>query len=116
MVIGIPDDGEWHAVASIVAAPAGTYLVNAKGRLVSAQNVDDFSATECRIIVAGATEPIDHFRMGSEDTNDEARHPFAFTGVSTLASTETIELQCLADEGADGIGIEWGKVTALKTS
>jgi hypothetical protein len=114
--IGIPDDADWHAVASIVAAPAGTYLVNAKGRLDSAQNVDDFSATECRIIVAGATEPIDHFRMGSVDTNDEPLHPFAFTGIATLASAGTIELQCLADEGADGIGIRFGKLTALKTS
>ncbi len=99
-----------------MAAPAGTYLVNAKGRLDSDQNVDSFSATECRIIVAGATEPIDYFRMGSVDANDVPLHPFAFTGIATLASAGTIELQCLADEGADGIGIRFGTITALKTS
>ena len=111
--IGIPDDAAWHTIASIVAAPPGKYLLTAKGRLDSAQNVDDFSAVECRIVV-GAGPVIDHFRMGSEDTNDEARHPFALTGIVTTASNFNIELQCFADEGADGIGIQWGKITALK--
>lgn len=107
---GLADDGTFHEFAS-VGVSAGTYLVSAKGIIKSEGNVDDFSATECRI-QNGATM-VDSVRYGSVTIDDNPSTTFALTGVAVV-SGGTIALACAADEGADGVGLSHGRIAALR--
>ena len=106
---GVPDDGANHTFASL-APGDGTYFIVAKGVLTSAGNVDDFSAVGCELRVDGAV--LDEFRFGSTVTDNVTQIPFALT--TGAASTSSITLECYADSGADGIGVEGVRLVALK--
>lgn len=108
---GIADDGNFHEFASVNVS-AGTYLVSAKGIIKSEGNVDDFSATECRI-QNGATM-IDSVRYGSVTIDDNPATTFGLTGVAVVSSGGTLALACAADEGADGVGLSHGRIAAIK--
>jgi hypothetical protein len=107
--LGIPDDGDNHTVASL-APGSGTYFVIATGTLTSSRNVDDFSAVGCELRVGASL--IDEFRFGSAATNTMPSIPFALTAAAPVSSG--FSLQCYADEGADGIGVEHVKLIGLK--
>jgi hypothetical protein len=107
--VGIPDDGANHTVASLTPG-AGTYFVVAKGTLTSALNVDDFSSVGCELRLDGTL--IDEFRFGSTVTETVTEIPFALTAAAPITSGFTLE--CYADEGADGIGLEHVKLIGLK--
>lgn len=106
---GIPDDGDNHVVASLSPGD-GTYFVVAKATLTSSLNVDDFSAVGCELRVDGTV--LDQFRFGSSMTNTVNELPVALT--TGGASSDSITLECYADEGADGIGLEDIRLVALK--
>ncbi|HET7831203.1 MAG TPA: hypothetical protein VFL03_16735 [Candidatus Limnocylindrales bacterium] len=106
---GLPDDGDNHVVASLSPGD-GTYFIVAKATLTSSLNVDDFSAVGCELRVDGVV--LDQFRFGSTMTNTVTELPFALT--TGGASTDAITLECYADEGADGIGLEDVRLVALK--
>lgn len=107
---GIPDDGAFHVMAS-VNVPAGNYVVNAKGMITSTGNVDDFSATECQV-QSGAVV-YDSMRWGSVPIDDNPRTTFALAGLGH-SDGGTIALACAADEGADGVGLEYGRLVVMK--
>lgn len=109
--VGIPDDGDFHVMAS-VGVQAGNYFVTAKGQITSQGNVDDFSATECRI-QSGAVV-YDSMRWGSVTIDDNPSTTLALAGLG--ASGATIELACAADEGADGVGLRYGRLVVVKVS
>ena len=106
---GIPDDGGNHSVASL-APGSGTYFVIAKGVLTSSLNVDDFSAVGCELRVDGSLR--DEFRFGSTVTNTVTEMPFALT--VAIPVTSGFALECYADDGADGIGVENVMLIGLK--
>lgn len=99
--MGIADDGANHEVAGL-APGGGTYLLIAKGTLTSTLNVDDFSAVGCELRVDGAL--VDEFRFGSTVTQTVTEIPFALTAGAPV--TTGFKLECYADDGADGIGVE----------
>jgi hypothetical protein len=107
--VGIPDDGDNHVVASL-SPGVGTYFIVAKATLTSSLNVDDFSAVGCELRVDGTV--LDEFRFGSSTTNTINELPFALTTGGT--SSDSITLECYADEGADGMGLEDIRLVALK--
>ena len=107
--VGIPDDGANHVVASLSPGD-GTYFVVAKATLTSSLNVDDFSAVGCELRLDGTV--LDQFRFGSTMTNTVTELPFALT--TGGASSDSITLECYADEGADGMGLEDIRLVALK--
>lgn len=106
---GIADDGANHVVGSL-APGDGTYFVVAKGVLSSAGNVDDFSAVGCELRVDGTV--LDAFRFGSVITDNVTAIPFALT--TGAQSSDSITLECYADEGADGVGVKDVRLVALK--
>jgi hypothetical protein len=108
--VGIPDDGAFHVFAS-VNVPAGNYFVTAKGRIISAGNVDDFSATECRI--QSGSIVYDSMRWGSVPIDDNPSTTLALAGLGA-SSGGTIQLACAADSGADGVGLANGRLVVLK--
>ena len=107
---GIPDDGAFHVMAS-VNVPAGNYFVTAKGRIGSAGNVDDFSATECQI-QSGAVV-YDSMRWGSVTIDDNPSTTLALAGLGH-SDGGTIALACAADDGADGVELENGRLVVVK--
>lgn len=110
--VGIPDDGAFHVMAS-VNVQAGNYFVTAKGQITSQGNVDDFSATECRI-QSGAVV-YDSMRWGSVTIDDNPSTTLALAGLGATGGA-TIELACAADEGADGVGLRYGRLVVMKVS
>ena len=108
--VGIPDDGAFHVLAS-VNVPAGNYFVTAKGRIASAGNVDDFSATECQI-QSGAIV-YDSMRWGSVTIDDNPSTTLALAGLGQ-SDGGTIALACAADDGADGLELENGRLVVVK--
>lgn len=108
--VGIPDDGAFHVMAS-VNVPAGNYLVTAKGQISSEGNVDDFSATECRI-QSGAVV-YDSMRWGSVTIDDNPLTTLSLNGLGG-SGAGTIDLACAADSGADGVGLRYGRLVVVK--
>lgn len=108
--VGIPDDGAFHELAS-VNVPAGNYFVTAKGKITSAGNVDDFSATECQI-QSGAIV-YDSMRWGSTTIDDNPDTTLALAGLGH-SDGGTIALACAADDGADDVGLENGRIVVVK--
>jgi hypothetical protein len=108
--VGIPDDGAFHVIAS-VSVPAGNYFITAKGLITSAGNVDDFSSTECQL-QSGAIV-YDSMRWGSVTIDDNSRTTLALAGLGH-SDGGTIQLACSADDGADGVGMEDGRLVVLK--
>ncbi len=107
--VGIPDDANFHVIAA-VNVPAGNYFITAKGLITSTGNVDDFSSTECQL-QSGAIV-YDSMRWGSVTIDDNSRTTLALAGLGH--SDGTIQLACSADSGADGVGIEDGRLVVLK--
>jgi hypothetical protein len=105
---GIPDDGVFHTYASI-SAPAGTYFVLAKGVIESARTAT--AGAGCQIARGGGQ--VDWTRWpGSVHLGEVFATPFTLMGVTTGGAT--IELQCSAVDGADGLSVAFGRITALK--
>lgn len=107
---GIPDDGAFHVMAS-VTVPAGNYLITAKGQITSAGNVDGFSATECQI-QSGAVI-YDSMRWGSVTIDDNPSTTLSLAGLGATGGA-SIDLACAADEGADGVGLRYGRLVVVK--
>lgn len=103
---GIPDDGLVHTYAS-VSVPAGTYLVMASGTIHSDLDLDLGTGMFCH---AGG----DSVNFLDTTLNEIADVPFAFTQVQTLAAAGTLDLDCVAYDGADGIGLRSAEIVALK--
>lgn len=108
---GIPDDEAWHVFASVGTTP-GTYLVIAKGTVTSTENADNFRGAECRIQHGGAE--VDSIGvLTSDHLNSVPRTPFALTAIRTVASG-AFDLVCRANEGADGVGLNAGRIVGLR--
>jgi hypothetical protein len=107
--MGITDDGANHEILSL-APGSGTYLLIAKGTLTSALNVDDFSSVGCELRVDGAL--VDEFGFGSTVTQTVTEIPFALSAGAQV--TTGFKLECYADSGADGIGVEHVRLIGVK--
>jgi len=108
--VGIPDDGAFHVIAS-VTVPAGNYFMTAKGLITSTGDVSDFRSTECQLQDGAVI--YDNMRWGSVTIDDNPRTTLALAGLGH-SDGGTIELACSADSGADGVGIEEGRLVVLK--
>ena len=106
---GIPDDGANHTIAALNPG-AGTYVLIATGTLTSVGNVDDFSAVGCELR-ADATI-VQEFRFGSATTDNVVQIPFALSAGTPI--TNGFSLQCYADDGADGVGVENVRLVGIK--
>jgi hypothetical protein len=106
---GIPDDGTYRSYAA-VAAPAGTYLVVAKGVIQSARTASAGAA--CQLLHGGSL--VDYTDWpGSVQLGEVYATPFTLVGVAT-GGAAGLDLQCQALDGADGLTIAFGRITALK--
>jgi hypothetical protein len=94
-----------------VTVPAGNYFVTAKGQITSSGNVDDFSATECQI-QSGAII-YDSMRWGSVTIDDNPATTLALAGLGATGGA-TVDLACAADDGADDVGLRYGRLVVLK--
>jgi hypothetical protein len=106
----IPDDGALHVFASVGVTP-GTYLVVAKGAITSEENVDQFKNAQCRIDDGGFE--VDVVFLSDDQLNDVPTTPFALTGIRTVTSG-SLDLECRAGEGADGVGLRDGRIIAVR--
>ena len=108
--LGIPDDGAFHVMASISLA-AGNYFVTGKGLIQSEGNVDQFRATECRI--QSGSVVYDSLRFGSNQIDENFQTTVALAGLGHHDGG-TIDLACAADDGADGLELENGRLVVIK--
>jgi hypothetical protein len=104
------DDGDFHAFASVSPA-AGTYLVIAKGTISSEQNVDQFKNVQCRIENGGVE--FDRVFLDDNHLNNSYKTPFSLTAIRAVISG-TLDLACRAGDGADGIALADGRITAVR--
>lgn len=107
---GIPDDLAFHSMAS-VSLSAGTWLVNAKGTVTSERNV---TAVPMGCGLSSGGNSFDSMSIGADTLNAVEDIPFALTAIVALTANATLNLNCWAGEGADGVGLEDGHITAVK--
>ena len=107
---GIADSDAYQPFGSLSPA-AGTYFVVAKGAIYSEGNVDQFRGARCAIRSGGTT--VDSIFLIDDVLDSEGTYPFALNAVVSHASG-ALELACLANEGADGLELYSGRITALK--
>ncbi len=108
----LPPDGFFNNHPYVIQPlPAATYVVIAKARL---QSLDDVSANqnvECRLITGGVLLDSNEFGLlDSMGTVDEA---FTLTAVVTTSGADVV-LACGADQNADGLSISHGRIVALR--
>jgi hypothetical protein len=110
----IDSDGAYHRLVSVTinANSAGTYLLIAKGSLVSSGDADDFHEADCAIR-KNATDQ-DVIRILSDTLQDVRNSPFSLTAVVTVASGDELAFSCLADAEADGVSIQNGRFVGVK--
>ena len=107
---GVPDDGSYHAYAT-VGTTQGTWLITAKGTIRSQQNVDQFKNVQCRIEHNGVE--FDRVFLSDDHLNDSYSTPFALTAIRAVGSG-TLALACRAGDGADDIGLDDGRIVAIR--
>ena len=90
---------------------AGTYFVVASGAVYSEGNVDQFTGVNCSIRSGGTT--VHTVRLIDDNLDDEGMFPFSLNAVTTLSSG-ALELACFANDGADGVWLTSGRISALK--
>ena len=110
----IDSDGAYHRLVSVTinANSAGTYLLIAKGSLVSSGDADDFHEADCAI--RKNTTDQDVIRILSDTLQDVRNSPFSLTAVVTVASGDELAFSCLADSEADGVSIQNGRFVGVK--
>ena len=106
----IPDDGAFRGFVSVAPTP-GTYVVTAKGIVLSELNADSGTSTDCQIRNGSAM--LDSVGFGAPTLNDDRQTPFALTGIASVSSG-TIELACAADDGADGVSLTYARLVAVE--
>jgi hypothetical protein len=109
---GIKDDGAWHDFVNVKLDIGGTYLLIAKGKLTSTENVDSFKDASCSIRQNANVR--DEMTAHAGTLNEVTDIPFSLTAVLTVGSGDEITLSCEADEGADGVGLNQGRITGVR--
>src|SRR6266545_410944 len=108
----LPPDGFFNNHPYVIQPlPAATYVVIAKARL---QSLDDVSANQnavCGLITGGVLLDSNEFGLlDSMGTVDEA---FTLTAVVTTSGADVV-LACGADQNADGLSISHGRIVAIR--
>jgi len=105
----IPDDDVVRPYATLTPG-AGTYLILAKALIISDQNADQFRGVTCRLRVDGTI--FDTMRITDETLNAVEQIPFAL--MWTAPVTNDFALECVANEGADGVQVQNVKLVGVK--
>ena len=110
----IDSDGAYHRLVSVTinANSAGTYLLIAKGSVVSSGDADDFHEADCAFRKNATDEDV--IRILSDTLQDVRNSPFSLTAVATVASGDELAFSCLADTEADGVSIQDGRFVGVK--
>lgn len=106
---GIPDDDVVRPYATL-APGSGTYFIVAKAVILSEQNADQFRGVTCRLRVDGTI--FDTLRLTDDTLNAVDQIPF--TLMWTAPVTTDFALECVANEGADGLQILNVKLVGVK--
>lgn len=106
---GIPDDDVVRPYATL-APGTGTYFIVAKGLIGSEQNADQFRGVTCRLRIDGTI--VDTMRLTSDTLNAVEQIPFALIGAASV--TTDFALECVANEGADGVSINNVRLVGVK--
>ncbi len=111
--IEIPDDGIPVTVTDTDSLPAGSYLVWAKGTVESDENVSGLGGLTCYLSGGDAG---DGSNFSKALLNDVPAEPFTYFDLVTLATPGSIELDCFAPPGGDGLVVTDGGINVLKVS
>jgi hypothetical protein len=106
---GIPDDDVVRPYATL-APGSGTYLILAKAVIISDQNATQFRGVTCRLRADGTI--VDRLLITSDTLNAVDQIPFALMWTAPVATD--FALECVANEGAEGIQILNVKLVGVK--
>ena len=109
---GIPDDSAYHDFVNVKENLAGTYLLLGKGSITSIRDVDDFDQATCALRQNGTVR--DEITGHSITLNEVVDVPFSLMAVVTVASGDELQLSCLATSGADGVGLNDGRIIGIR--
>jgi hypothetical protein len=109
---GIPDDSAYHDFVNVKENLAGTYLLLGKGAITSMRDVDDFDQASCALRQNGTVR--DETTGHSITLNEVVDVPFSLMAVVTVATGDELQLSCIATSGADGVGLNDGRIIGIR--